>query len=193
MTKLKTVIVEDHQESLADLKHQLDRFDFIEVLAEARDGLKAVEVIDSCKPDLLLLDVQLPELNGFQVLERIQYHPMVIFISAYDHYAVKAFEVNSVDYILKPISGERLHTALERVRVHQRSNTKQIKELLQYVNQKKSQEKYFCVKDQDQILIIPLDEVYYFKAQDKYTFLHTSDNGYFYPGILQHLHTKTVF
>jgi two-component system LytT family response regulator len=108
------VVVEDEREARLNLQDYLRGVDWIQVVAEARDGREAVEVVDRLRPDLLFLDVQLPEMDGLAVLQRLAHVPEVIFTTAYDHHAVAAFELGAVDYLVKPFGRERFLATLER-------------------------------------------------------------------------------
>lgn len=185
--KIDALIVEDNIESLKELKSLLSNFNDIRVVGEAQNGAEATALIDDCQPDLVFLDIQLPGMDGFDVLNRITHHPMVIFVTAYHQYAVKAFEMNGIDYLLKPITKSRLTMAVERVMQRDKRFDPRIMEVLEYIAKKKQQEIHFSVKVGDQILIIPLEDVYYFKAEDKYTFLHTDNKRYFYNSTLKEL------
>lgn len=171
--RIKTVIVEDERHSLERLRDVLSGFDQLEISGEATDGLGAVEVIDRVKPELVFLDIQMPGGNGFEVLARISVRPMVIFVTAYDQYALKAFEENAVDYILKPSSRERIAAAVERVVSRHRLVDSQLLETLREALSKRRFIQRFVVKAGDEILIIPESDVFYFKAEDKYVFVCT--------------------
>ena len=115
---IRTIIVDDEPLAREKLRGYLESEADIEIVAEAGDGRSAVEIIEHEKPDLVFLDVQMPELDGFQVIESLEVEPMpkVVFTTAYDQYAVKAFEVHAVDYLLKPFDRERFANAIEKVR-----------------------------------------------------------------------------
>src|SRR6266851_5639870 len=113
---LRTIVVDDEELARQVLRELLRAHDEIEVIAECRNGLEAVKAVAEHKPDLLFLDVQMPKLTGFDVLELIGPDVPVIFVTAYDEYAMKAFEVHAVDYLLKPVGKERLAAALQRVK-----------------------------------------------------------------------------
>jgi len=187
--KWKTVIVEDNLASFHALKEMLADFPDLEFRGAAHDGKEAVRFIQTEKPDLLFLDIELPELNGFEVLKSIQHPPLVIFVSAYGHYALKAFEANGIDYILKPVTKERLEAAIakatSRTPYAEQALEKLIRDILQ--EQRKHDPQRFAVKEREQILIIPQEEVCFFKAEDKYVFLHTHDKQYFYNATLKDL------
>ena len=113
---ISAVVVEDEPEARLNLEEYLRGVEWIRVVAEARDGLEAVEVIERLRPELLFLDVQLPELDGLAVLHRLTHVPEVIFTTAYDQHAVAAFELGAVDYLVKPFGRERFLATLERAR-----------------------------------------------------------------------------
>lgn len=117
--KIKTVIVDDEPLARKGLSLRLAEFDNIEVLAECKNGLDAVAVIPQLRPDLVFLDIQMPGLNGFQVINKLQELnqpiPLVVFVTAFDSYAIKAFDVHALDYVLKPVDGKRLADAIEKV------------------------------------------------------------------------------
>ncbi|RDV26019.1 DNA-binding response regulator [Alteromonas aestuariivivens] len=117
---IKTIVVDDEPLARKGLKARLERHADIEIVAECQNGLDAVSMISQHRPDLVFLDIQMPGLNGFQVIHKLrelnQPIPMIIFVTAYDSYAIKAFDVHALDYLLKPADDERLAAALEKVR-----------------------------------------------------------------------------
>jgi two-component system, LytTR family, response regulator len=113
---LRGVVVEDEPEARRSLREYSAQIDWLTLVGEASDGVSAVELIHRLEPDLVFLDVCLPELSGLQVLERIQHVPGIVFTTAYDRFALAAFEVGALDYLLKPFGRERFQTTLERVR-----------------------------------------------------------------------------
>jgi two-component system LytT family response regulator len=114
--RLRVAIVDDEPPARSLLRDYLTEHPDVEVVAECADGFAAVKALDSVRPDLVLLDVQMPKLDGFEVLELLDPGPLVVFVTAFDEFALRAFEVNAVDYLLKPLGRERLAEALERVR-----------------------------------------------------------------------------
>ncbi len=118
--KIKTLIVDDEPLARSGLRLRLEKFDDVEVVAECQNGLDAVSMISQHRPDLVFLDIQMPGLNGFQVINKLkelkQPIPMIVFVTAYDSYAIKAFDVHAIDYLLKPADDERLGAALAKVR-----------------------------------------------------------------------------
>jgi len=185
--KIRSIIVEDEPHSIERLKYLLKDLKDIQIIGEAQDGKAAIELINKLKPELIFLDIQLPGTSGFGVLEKISYPVMVIFVTSYDQYAIKAFEENAVDYILKPTSKERLKKAVEKIiNLNKRLDENTI-EVLKSMFEKNSHMSRFAVKLKDEILIIPQEDVYYFNAEDKYVFLHTYDRKFFYDATLKEL------
>lgn len=119
---LKTLIVDDESLARRGLAHRLKNIADIEIVGEARNGREALKLIDEKKPDLVFLDIQMPGIGGFEVVRQLDVEtmPVILFLTAYDEYAVQAFEVNALDYILKPIDAKRLHQVLDKVRINLR-------------------------------------------------------------------------
>jgi len=186
---IRTVIAEDEQHARERLKDMLSGFPELDIVGEAADGLTAVNLIDRKQPALVFLDIQMPEATGFEVLEKIEHHPHVVFITAYDHYAIKAFEENAVDYILKPFSMERIQRSVERILELERDRPidsmliENLKKALggnEYIRR-------FAAKLGDEILIIPEEEVYYIQAENKCVMLYTEQKKYFLETTLKEL------
>src|SRR5437868_59088 len=117
---VRTVIVDDEPLARDWIREQLRQDEDIEVVAECEDGFQAVETIARTRPDLVFLDIQMPGLDGFGVLRSLEGHcpPAIVFVTAFDRYALQAFEVHAVDYLMKPVSAERLQEAIQRSKVH---------------------------------------------------------------------------
>ena len=118
-TPLRVLVVDDEPPARERLRRMLAEIEAVKVVGEAADGAQALEMIAALSPDLVLLDIQMPELDGFAVVEALEDPPAVIFVTAYDEYAIRAFEVNATDYLLKPFSRERLEGAIRRAREEQ--------------------------------------------------------------------------
>lgn len=187
---LRTVMVEDEPHARARLRDLLANFPEVTVAGEAGDGEQAVSLIERLRPDLVLLDIEMPGLSGLEVLRRLDHRPLVIFITAYDQYAVQAFEANAVDYLLKPFTGERLGQALERVRQRNRFIDADLLEELQRRLRPREYLHHFAVKCGEEILLVPEDEVFFFLAEDKYVFLHTAGRRFFYDATLKELENR---
>lgn len=115
MRTIKTILIDDERLAREELKSMLKDFEEIEVIAEAKNGKEGVQLINELNPDLIFLDVNMPGLSGFDLLKQLEEIPLVVFITAYDEYAMKAFEVDALDYILKPVVPERLKDAVKKV------------------------------------------------------------------------------
>jgi len=186
-TLLRTLIVEDEELSLQRLVTLLHSFETIEVIATAKSGHEAVELINSLHPDVVFLDIELPGYNGFQVLQHIVALPKIVFVTAYDQYAVEAFEKNCIDYILKPFSRERLEKTLVKLTSSPQSNNAQLLESIAHLLERHKRKNHFAIKEGDDILIIPVEDIYYFMAEEKYVFLCTYDREHYYNLTLKEL------
>src|SRR3984893_6970049 len=149
----------------------------IEIAAECANGFEAVKAIAETSPDLLFLDVQMPKLDGFEVLELIDPGPAVIFVTAYDQYAMRAFDAHAVDYLLKPFSAERFERALGRAksRIGERQIPAEVAPAARPPGQRPQR---IVVKDGPRVHVIPLDKLDYAEAQDDYVALHTEGKSY---------------
>ncbi|RYU97584.1 LytR/AlgR family response regulator transcription factor [Emticicia agri] len=177
---MKTVIVEDEELAIKGLKNLLsDYSDFFDVVAIARNGEEAVEMVEIHKPDLIFLDIEMPVFNGFEVLKRLRTMPLVVFTTAYDAFAVKAFEENSVDYLLKPIEKQRFDLTVERLKQkksdqHTSINFQKFSSILHALENKKEIHS-LTVKSGEKLLFISIAEIAWFFAEERYVFLNTLD------------------
>src|SRR4030066_1140733 len=114
MEKIRTIIIEDESPAREIIRHYLKQLDYIEVIAECTDGFSGLKSITNIKPDLVFLDIQMPRLSGIEMLEVMTEKPVIIFSTAYDQFALKAFELNAVDYLLKPFHKRRFHEAVNK-------------------------------------------------------------------------------
>jgi two-component system LytT family response regulator len=173
-------LVDDEELALLRLKKLLAPYsDTIHIVGTAGSGQEAVSVINELQPDLVFLDIQMPELNGFEVLENLDYMPLVIFSTAYDQYALRAFETNSIDYLLKPVSSERLKEAiekLERLTASAYADTNQ--NLISLLNDINAKPGKLQVRVGKKIKLIDVGDICYFKADNKYVEVHTFDQMY---------------
>jgi two-component system, LytTR family, response regulator len=176
-TPCKTIIIDD--EPLARLRLQKLISDYpgtFEVVGEAENGEEAVEKISILKPELLFLDIQMPVFNGFEVLQRINYSPKVIFCTAFDEFALQAFDSYCIDYLVKPLSKERFAKTVEKL-IQFNGNNAEInlqKLIQQFPNiNKKTEATTLPVKVGDKVIFVRLDEVSYFKADEKYVSIIT--------------------
>ena len=166
---LRAVVVDDEQLAREEVCFLLSEIGGVEVIGQASNGVEALQVIEGSTPDLVMLDVQMPGLTGFEVARRLYdvgIESQLVFITAFDQYAIEAFEVNAVDYLLKPVEAERLRTAVERVRRRLasergtvRRNGNELDRLLQLLAQRQGHREQLAVKIADRFLLIQADEV----------------------------------
>jgi two-component system LytT family response regulator len=171
----KTLIIDDEQLARQRLKRLLKPYEQLEIIGEAVNGADGLEQIETLRPDLIFLDIEMPVLNGFEMLARLDNPPKVVFTTAYDQYAIKAFEEDSIDYLLKPVEVERLEKTIKRLDSQQQaSNPLPLEALMKQLLVKKDL-KTLTVKIGDRILLIKLADILFIDAEDKYVFLHTAD------------------
>jgi two-component system, LytTR family, response regulator len=177
--QLTAIIVDDEELARAVLRELLKKHSEIEVLGVCANGFEAVKMISERKPDLLFLDIQMPKLDGFEVLELIGPDIAVIFATAYDQHALRAFEVHAVDYLLKPIVPERFEAALERAkqRIGQPS-TSPVTQLAAAIREPGQFAERIVVKDGARVHIIPVAKLDYVEAQDDYVALASQGKKY---------------
>ena len=173
---LRAVIVDDEELARGYLRELLRGHAEIEIAAECANGFDAVKAIGESSPDVLFLDVQMPKLDGFEVLELIDPGPAVIFTTAYDQYAIRAFDAHAADYLLKPFDAERFERALERART--RLGERQPPPDLAAARPAGQRPERIVVKDGTRVHVIPLDKLDYAEAQDDYVALHSGGKQY---------------
>ncbi len=180
---IRAILVDDEDLARALLREYLASTAGIEIIAECSDGFSAVKTIGELQPDLVFLDVQMPKLSGFEVLELIGREIAVIFVTAHDSYAMKAFDAHAVDYLLKPFSKERFDLALDRARLRIRSATGAAPTpdpaaLSAAARAPREFAQRIVVKDGAKVTIIPVDKLDYVEAQDDYIALHSQKRSY---------------
>jgi two-component system, LytTR family, response regulator len=177
--RLTAIIVDDEELARAMLRELLKKHREIEVLGECGNGFEAVKMVTERKPDLLFLDIQMPKLDGFEVLELVGTDIAVIFATAYDQHALRAFEVHAVDYLLKPVAPERFEAALERAkqRVGQPASPS-INQLAAAMREPGQFVERIVVKDGARVHIIPVAKLDYVEAQDDYVALASQGKKY---------------
>lgn len=173
MSLLRSVIVDDEELARALLKELLGRHDDVEVAAECSNGFDAVKRISEIKPDIVFLDVQMPKLDGFEVLELMDTTAAVVFVTAYDVYAMRAFDVHAVDYLLKPVSPERFEAALERVKQRLTHERPAASVLRAAAREPGSSLERLVIKDGARIHVVPMQKIDYLEAQDDYIAVHS--------------------
>lgn len=166
--KIRAVIVDDEDLSRQMLREFLSRHAEIEIAAECANGFEAVKAVTELKPDLLFLDIQMPKLNGFEVLELVGTDMAVVFVTAYDEYAIRAFDIHAVDYLLKPFGAERFETALQRVKERLGGSLPPAIELSASARPPAQHSERIVVRDGTRVNIIPVAKLDYAEAQDDY-------------------------
>ena len=186
---LRTILIDDEALAVSRLRRLLSKHhDTIEVISDAPNGAEGLTLIEAERPDLIFLDIEMPLLNGFEMLSRVTAMPMVVFATAFDQYAIRAFEENSIDYLLKPIEPERLARTVQKIKTFverpdatsliANSMTDSMMRLLAQMQPKK--EIYsISVKTGEKIKLIPISDIAYFEAEDKYVFLVALDGQKF--------------
>jgi two-component system, LytTR family, response regulator len=169
---LRVVIVDDEEPARLALRQDLQAFEDVEIVAECANGFEAVKVVGDTKPDLILLDVQMPKLDGFEVLELIGGDVPVIFVTAYDEFAIKAFDVHAVDYLLKPVTRPRLGAALDRARARQITDPPAVA-LKTSARPPGSPLERVVIRDGAQVHVVSTDKIDYVEAQDDYVGIRT--------------------
>ncbi len=180
---MKVIIIEDEAPAREIVKSFLKMHDDIELCAEYSDGFAGIKGIKEYQPDLIFLDVQMPKITGFEMLELMDEHPEIIFTTAYDQYAIKAFEMNAVDYLLKPFSKERFGQALEKARTKLESASKEqaeetAKKMIDTLDEKPDMIFRVVVKKGGDIHVVPVEELVYIEAKDDYVMLYTEKGRY---------------
>jgi len=178
--KISVVIIDDESLGRQIVRKFLDSRDDFEIAAECSNGFEGVKKINELKPDIVFLDIQMPKLTGFEMLELLDSPPVIIFTTAYDQYAIKAFEVNAADYLLKPFSAERFEEALEKAELLLKNKSRGneiISGLITHTQETTEYLERIVVKDGSRIHIIPVDTISYIEAQDDYVMIHSSEGS----------------
>ncbi len=176
METFKIILIDDEPLARALLQEYLGAHPQIQIVANCADGFEGMKAIQQHQPDLIFLDVQMPKLNGFEMLELIDEPPSVIFTTAFDEFALKAFDAQAIDYLLKPFSEERLAAAIQKFIAS--SKDKGIKKPLETPIIQSFQAPRVVVKDNHQIHIVPFSDIVYLEAADDYVKIHTPQRYY---------------
>lgn len=176
---IRTIIVEDEKLARDLIKDYLAKHQDFEITGEYEDGFSGLKAINEMKPDLVFLDIQMPKLTGFEMLEVLEHHPAIIFTTAYDQYALKAFEHNALDYLLKPYSRDRFDEAVGKARERvQAGDAESINRLVEHREQLVDEINRVVVKSRSKIHIIPVQDIIYLEAQDDYVMIYTHQSRY---------------
>jgi two-component system LytT family response regulator len=177
---IKAIIIDDEPLARLVVQEYLQSYPQITIAQVCNDGFEGVKAINQYQPDLIFLDIQMPKINGFEMLELIEEPPAVIFATAFDEYAIKAFEAHAVDYLLKPFSKERFDKAIQNwlLQTNHKQQKTATESLLQSANELPGQSERIVVKTGGKIKIIVVSELHYIEAADDYVKLYTKDGSY---------------
>jgi len=176
----KVIIIDDEPLARSIVIEYIQHFPDLIVSQVCSNGFEGIKAIQQYKPDLIILDIQMPKINGFEMLELIENPPAVIFATAFDEYAIKAFDAHAIDYLLKPFNQDRFEKAIKKWREQKNSSSgeKQTKQLLDDVSLTAPQNERIVIKDGSKIKIIPIQDVHYLEAADDFVKVFTKE-GYF--------------
>jgi two-component system LytT family response regulator len=179
MQPLRIVIVDDEPLARAVVREYAAADALIEIAAECANGFEAVKAVSELQPDLVLLDVQMPKLDGFEVLELLGREQPVVFITAYDQYALRAFEVHAVDYLLKPFSAERFEEAMARARERLRAKAPtDVAAIVRDARPRSGYAERVLIRDGADVHVLPIDKIDYVEAQDDYVAFKADGKSY---------------
>ena len=184
---LRTILIDDEQPARDVVKFYLKDFPEIEILGEFADGFSGLKAIQELKPDLVFLDVQMPKLTGLELLDLLDQPPLIIFSTAYDQYAIKAFEMNAIDYLLKPYSKERFTQAVQKALTQAGSGARlsgPVQELVKTLEENPEFLQRIAVKSRHKVSVVPIDDIVYLEAEGDYVMIYTRD--------AKHLKEKTM-
>jgi two-component system, LytTR family, response regulator len=185
----KAILIDDEKLALERLTRLLNPFrDKIKIIYQTTNSKDAIARINDLQPDVIFLDIQMPVYNGFEILQRLKKLPVVIFVTAYEKYSLKAFETNSIDYLLKPVDPKRLKKAIDKLEIligNKSEEEIKLKELMKFMNRKMM--KRLKVDLHNKTLLIRTEDIFYFKANEKYVDVHTFEKKYLLNKTLQSL------
>jgi two-component system LytT family response regulator len=178
---MRILIADDESPARERLKRLLADVEGVELIGEAKNGIQAVEMIESEPPDLVLLDIQMPGLDGFGVIEALEEPPPIIFVTAYDEYAIRAFEINALDYLLKPFSRERLEKAIRRAQealAGEHDLTERLAPLLESLAAQGRYLTRLAVRDRGCIRVLDVDEIDWLGVENEQVLVHVEGDAY---------------
>lgn len=175
---IRTILIDDEPLARDVVKHYLQSFPEVEIVAECNDGFEGLKAITQFRPDFIFLDIQMPKINGFEMLELVENPPAVIFTTAFDEFALKAFEVCAIDYLLKPIEQDRFDQAVRKIQPRLRQ-PEVITELLESAASSPAQHNRVVVKTNGVIKIIAVADVHYFEADDDQVRISTREGDFY--------------
>ena len=183
---MKTIIIDDEPLARSLVKEYLQDHAELQLVQECNDGFEGVKAIQAYQPDLIFLDIQMPKINGFEMLELIDAPPAIIFTTAFEQYAIKAFEAHAVDYLLKPFSKERFDKAIRKIQQSSKQTREQTQAVLETAGLSPVQSNRIVVKDGSKIKIIPIHQIHYLEAADDYVRVCTAEGSFLKKKTLQY-------
>ncbi len=174
----KVVLVDDEMPARTLLKEYLQAFPKLKVVAECKNGIEAIGIINVLQPDLVFLDIQMPGKTGFEVLQEIEHLPQIIFATAYDQYALQAFNANALDYLLKPFTRERFEQAIKKALQQEPSVMHNLMALTESLQRKAYPERILVALGAKWVTL-PVADIYWLEAEGDYTHIHTAKQSFF--------------
>ena len=174
---MKVILIDDEPLARGIVKEYLQSYPDVDLVAECGDGFEGIKAIQQFEPDLIFLDIQMPKINGFEMLELIENPPAVIFTTAFDEFAIKAFELNATDYLLKPFSRERFDKAINKY-LNQLTAIASTEAVVETASQSPGQQNRIVVKDGNKIKIIPVNQIQFLEAADDYVKIVTAEGSF---------------
>lgn len=181
MDKPRALIIDDESLAREIIKKYIKDNGKLELLGECSNGFDGLKKINDDRPDIIFLDIQMPKINGFELLELLDDPPVVVFTTAFDQYALRAFEVNAVDYLLKPFSSERFGEAVEKAMVYLKKKSSQkekIKGLIEHQENSVEFLNRIIIKEGSKISIVPVEDIKWFEAQDDYVMIYSAEGKF---------------
>jgi len=175
---VKVIIIDDEAPARELIRHYLQVYSDIEIVGEADNGFTAMKLIRELNPQLIFLDIQMPKLTGFEMLELMDDPPAIIFSTAFDQYAIRAFEMNVVDYLLKPYQKERFDAAVQKALVRIRTGQSELQTLKNNIAPQQGTLTRIAVKTRQQIHVVAVDDIDYFESDGDYVKLHTAKSAF---------------
>ncbi|MEX6686768.1 LytTR family transcriptional regulator DNA-binding domain-containing protein [Danxiaibacter flavus] len=175
---MKAILIDDEPLARVIVREYLQGYPEIEIVQECNDGFEGVKAIQQHQPDLIFLDIQMPKINGFEMLELIETPPNVIFTTAFEEYAIKAFEAHAVDYLLKPFSKERFDKAMQKLLQQAKPSVEKTEAILETASLSPTQSSRIVLKDGGKIKIIPVAQIQYLEAADDYVKIYTAEGSF---------------
>ncbi len=196
--KIRAIIVDDEEPARLLLKSFLNKYTQVHVLSEAADGFSAAKEINEYKPDLVFLDIQMPKISGLELLELLDCQPLVVFTTAFDEYAIQAFEKNAIDYLLKPFSQQRFDKAMRKVLDKNTRNEKDERKIKKFIESVKEDQELLnriAVRQGSKIHVLDMASIIYFESDGDYVKIHTHEGVFLKEMTMKylenHLHPET--